>query len=406
MNNSEKRVIFLTGLAHSLNHAYTLILPAIILLLIKEFQVGYLVIGVLANICSFFYGLGALPSGFFADRLGSRRIMVLCFLGSAFSCLFIASSYSFTSLAVSLGMLGIFSSLYHPAGLSLLSKSVREVGRGLGYHGMAGNIGLALTPFLVSALAGYWSWRGVYLLFSLPGLLTGLLALRLTVEDEKAEVLSRSEENYPSAHTNPLSIVLLLLISMFAGFCYQGAVTYLPAYMAMAVKTPLIPFKAVVSGGLLTTIALLVGVWGQYLGGKLSDSRHPERLYWLNSLIVFPSLFFMGATKNLLLVLVSIIFGFSYFFAQPVGNKLLTNYTSYRIRGLGFGIFFFMSFGIGSFASSFGGYIGDHYSLNMIYYALGVVMLIISLLSAWLYQLNKNLAADRWVQGSGVSRAK
>jgi len=59
-----------------------------------------------------------------------------------------------------------------------------------------------------------------------------------------------------------------------------------------------------------------------------------------------------------------------------------------------------------SFASSFGGYIGDHYSLNMIYYALGVVMLIISLLSAWLYQLNKNLAADRWVQGSGVSRAK
>lgn len=391
MNNQEKRVIFLTGVAHFLSHAYTLILPAIILLLIKEFQVGYFAIGVLANISVFFYGLGALPAGFFADRLGSSRILALCFFGSAISCLFIGWSYSFTSLAVWLGVLGLFGSLYHPAGLSLLSKSVREVGRSLGYHGMAGNMGLALTPFLAAGLATYWGWRWVYLCFSLPGLLVGLLALKLTAEDEKADKLEMSEENYPSSYTTLLSIALLLLISMFTGFCYQGVVTYLPTYMAVAVKTPLIPFEALVSGGFFTTIALLVGVWGQYWGGKLSDSMHPERLYWISTLIIFPCLFFMGATENLFLILISIIFGFSYFFAQPVGNKLLTKYTSHRIRGLGFGVFFFMGFGIGSFASSVGGYIGDNYSLNMIYYTLGVIMLIISLLSAWLYHLNKDV---------------
>jgi MFS family permease len=391
MNNQEKRVIFLTGMAHFLSHAYTLILPAVILLLIKEFQVGYFVIGVLANICAFFYGLGALPAGFLADRLGSGRILALSFIGSAVSCFFVAWSYSFTGLAVSLGMLGLFGSLYHPAGLSLLSKSVKEVGRSLGYHGMAGNVGLALTPFLASGLAAYWGWRGVYLFFSLPGLLIGILALKLTIEDKEAKILNESEKNHASSFTSLPSIVLLLCISMFTGFCYQGVITYLPTYMAGAVKTPFIPFEAMVVGGFFTTIALLVGVWGQYLGGKLSDLRHPERLYWLSTLIIFPCLFFMGATKNLFLVLVSIIFGFSYFFAQPVGNRLLTKYTSHRTRGLGFGVFFFMGFGLGSFASTFGGYIGDHYSLNMIYYALGVIMMIISLLAAWLYRLNRDM---------------
>ena len=187
MNNQEKKVIFLTGMAHFLSHAYTLILPAIVLLLLREFQIGYFVIGILANISAFFYGLGALPSGYLADRLGSKRILALCFLGSALSCIFIALSYSFASLAVSMGMLGLFGSFYHPAGLALISRSVKEVGRGLGYHGMAGNIGLALTPFLVSGLAAYWGWRLVYLFFSLPGLLIGLLALKLTIEEEKVE---------------------------------------------------------------------------------------------------------------------------------------------------------------------------------------------------------------------------
>lgn len=391
MNNQEKKVIFLTGMAHFLSHAYTLILPAIVLLLLREFQIGYFVIGILANISAFFYGLGALPSGYLADRLGSKRILALCFLGSALSCLFIALSYSFASLAVSMGMLGLFGSFYHPAGLSLVSKSVKEVGRGLGYHGMAGNIGLALTPFLVSGLAAYWGWRLVYLFFSLPGLLIGLLALKLTIEEGKVEILNKPEEDPPSPYSNFPSIVLLLIISMFSGLCYQGVVTYMPTYMALAVNTPFIPFKSLVSGGFFTTLALLVGVWGQYLGGKLSDLKHPERLYWLISLTIFPCLFLMGATKNLFLVLISIIFGFSYFFAQPVGNKLVTKYTSRQVRGLGFGVFFFMSFGLGSFASSLGGYIGEHYSLNMIYYALGVIMLIISILAAWLYRLNKDM---------------
>jgi MFS family permease len=390
MDSQEKGIIFLTTTAHAFNHIHTLILPAIILLLMKEFQTGYLNFGVLANICSFFYGVGALPAGFMADRLGSKKIISLCFLGSSFSCLLIAFSHSLTTLGISLGLLGIFGSLYHPAGLSLVSKSVKEVGCALGYHGMAGNIGLALAPFVVSSLAAYLGWRAVYLIFALPGIFIGLVALRSAgSKDDRIIDSPKVSESNPLPTTSLLSIVLLFLIAMFTGFCYQGVITYLPAYMAMAVNNPAIPFKVLVSGGFFTSVALLMGVGGQYLGGRLSDRHSPEKLYWLNSLIIFPSLFLMSATRNMALVLVSILFGFSYFFSQPVGNRLLTKYTPHRIRGVGFGMFFFMSFGLGSFASSFSGYIGDKYSLSMIYYLQGMVMLILSLLSAWLYQLNK-----------------
>src|SRR2546428_7936857 len=58
----------------------------------------------------------------------------------------VAASPSVPVLAASLGALGLFSSAYHPTGLSVISRTVTEQGRGMGWHGMGGSLGIAAGP--------------------------------------------------------------------------------------------------------------------------------------------------------------------------------------------------------------------------------------------------------------------
>src|SRR3989442_4284790 len=63
----------------------------------------------------------------------------------------VAASPSIPLLTVSLGALGLFSGIYHPTGLSIISRVVVEQGRGMGWHGMGGSLGIAAGPAYVGA---------------------------------------------------------------------------------------------------------------------------------------------------------------------------------------------------------------------------------------------------------------
>ena len=92
MDHDEKMVVALTGCSHAFNHGYQLIYPAVLLLLQKEFSLGYLELGAIGNIMTFTYGLGALPGGLVYNRFGPKRLYLLCFLGSAMALLLVAFS--------------------------------------------------------------------------------------------------------------------------------------------------------------------------------------------------------------------------------------------------------------------------------------------------------------------------
>src|SRR5436309_8625518 len=139
MRREDRRVVAVLGFLHGVVHANILSIPVFLLAWKTEFGADDVTLGLLAAVGYGFYGLGALPFGFLADRGAPARLLLLCAGGIAVSMLGVAASPSIPLLAVSLGALGLFSGIYHPTGLSIISRAVAEQGRGMGWHGMGGS---------------------------------------------------------------------------------------------------------------------------------------------------------------------------------------------------------------------------------------------------------------------------
>src|SRR2546429_9150991 len=261
MRREDRRVVAVLGFLHGVVHANILSIPVFLLAWKTEFGADDVTLGLLAAVGYAFYGLGAAPFGFLAGRVTPARLLVLCAGGIAVSMWGVASSQSIPLLAVSLGALGLFSGIYHPTGLSIISRAVAEQGRGMGWHGMGGSLGIAAGPAYVgTALAVGWSWRPGASLLVIPGLAAlALLAFARLPSEASTPVPGTSR---PQVALLSRSFAFILLVYMFAGFAYQGGLTFLPRFV----------------GAGFFALALALGAIGQVLSGRLADPPQPPRI--------------------------------------------------------------------------------------------------------------------------------
>jgi MFS family permease len=375
MERDEKIVVALMGCSHALSHGNLLIFPAVLLLLQKEFSLGYLELGVIGNIMTLTYGLGALPSGMIYNTLGPKKLYLLCFLGCTVSLILAASSGSLISFTAGLALLGTFASIYHPLANSLITSKVREYGRALGIHGATGNIGLVATPFIAGLVASYLGWRYAYLFFAIPGVVISIWALFVNMsprEEMKKNTSSPGQRSVSGMIKTyfSLPLVLLYLANMMNSFSFNGSLTFLPAYLAKRTSFQILSLDNVALGGMLSAVVLSMGVFGQYGGGVLSQGPNLERRFLAISIIAFPFVFAMSFTADLPLLSLAFVFFFFNFFLQPMSNTLLAIYTPAEMRGTTFGIYFFIAFGFGSLASTFSGFIAQKFGLQWVFMGL------------------------------------
>ena len=377
MTREEKKIIGVTTAAHGLNHGFILIFSAVLPMLRQNFGTDYFHLGLIGNICFFAFGLGSLPAGILADRIGSRRLISLYLFGAGFSSILVAFCDSLPALGACIGMVGIFCSTYHPASNALISKGIRKTGKGFGIHGVSGSLGVALTPVVAGFLASALGWKIAYVIFGIAGFCVGVASLGLheppqdgPEEGEAGQIL----EKKPVGALLPL--VFVFAASMMTGLCYRGVLTFLPTYMVEKVQISFLPIHGVALGGMMSTIALLFGTLGQYMGGSLSDRYPPERVFLAAHLLGAPFLFFVGLSTDFSVVLSALAYAFFYFSTQPTQSHLVARYTSARFRGLAYGIHFFVGFGIGSFASTLSGYVADLFGLEWVFHAMGFIFLI------------------------------
>lgn len=359
MSAGERQIVAFTSVAHGLNHAVELVYGVVLVVIAVEFGASFAVLGAISNASGLAYAAIAVPAGQAADRLGSRRMVALSMGGSGVAAALAAASPNVGVLAVALVAMGVMGGLYHPAGLSFITRGVRHRARALGFHGAGGNVGTALAPAAAGAIAGLWSWRGSFLVFAAVSLAVAVLAYRSQVGEPDAADAPVERRPPGRAETLLLPLALVFVMNAGFGFIFRGLTTFLPLHLSTNVGFDVAGLDPVVIGGSFATFALVFGVAGQWAGGELGERVRRERVIVPVVAVTVPALLLMAAASGWVLLAASSVFVFFNFLAHPASVALISDYAADRLHGRVYGLTSLTGFGVGSFAGLAGGLITE-----------------------------------------------
>ncbi len=357
MNARQWRLVLLVSCAHALVHVFELSLPAVELDLATTYGVDTRTTGLLSSVWRFPFGMGAMLAGWLVDRFGAPRLLVLYLVGCGLASILVAQAVPLPFLFILMFAMGTAASIYHPAGLALLSYETTTENRtkALGVHGIFGSAGIGGAPFLAAAVLFIGgSWQAFYWLLAAVGLLLGGVFWRWGRRHPRAAEHERRKE--VSAEQNAVDVrsyALLVTIGMLQGFTYSAVMTFLRRYVHA------IPGSWTQWAGedaAITGAILLVGCVGQWIAGNWA---RPAKLEWqLLSVLVaaVPALAWMGVATGGWRVLAASVFVLVHFMHQPIYNTLVAKYSSLRRRSLAYGFSFAMGLGVGSVGAAFAGY--------------------------------------------------
>ena len=402
---------------HGLVHAIELTYAALLTRIDDEFGAGLFILGIVANGFAFAFGFSALPSGLLVDRLGTQRVLFIAFSLAAGACLLVAVSPNPALLGLFLGLLGLSIGLYHPAGISFIAQATAQRGLAFGWHGVAGNLGIAVAPALAIGIAEATDWRWAYVLLAILALIVAV-SLRL-VRFERTDIDTVGavrEPPLPAADPPPAPdrdrlrefLPLLLVYGVFVlnGFVYRGSITFLPTHLEERLHISWFGLDEAWLAGSLTTLALLAGAFGQLFGGALSERYRLERLAVPLTFCLLPTLLLMGLSSGLPLVLFAALFVFANFSSQPVYTGLIADYTPQRALGRSYGISFFAAFGVGSTAATAAGFFADRWGTDSVFLALSGVVLVTLMFAFGIWRLGERAAASARMQRKAPAAAE
>jgi MFS family permease len=398
VNGNDRSIVGFVMAGHGMVHIYELSIPILMTIWLLEFSTTAALLGTVVAVGYGLFGVGALPGGLLVDRYGSRTLVVGCLAGMGLSFLVLSVAPSIPGIAVALALWGISASVYHPAGLTLISNGVVDRGRGFAFHGMAGNAGIAGGPLVTALLLLAFDWQTVAMLLAAPALVAAVAGLRIefdptaAIDERDAETLDKS--------TGPESLsafvdqsrtlftagfALVFVVVALNGLYYRGALTFLPDllgdFLTAAVGDVRLglfdPDSAVAEefdlSSYLYAGLLTVGIGGQYLGGRLTERIEPDRglIVMLSSLCVIALAFVPAARAGLGgLVVASVALGFTLFAMQPLTQATITKYSVPESRGLSFGYTYLAIFGIGALGAAITGTVLTYASVSVMFVVL------------------------------------
>ena len=388
MSSTTFRLILLVSCAHALVHVFELSLPSVEQMIGEEFQVGKDRTGVLGTVWRIPFGVGAVFTGWLVDRYGSKPLLLIYLAGCLATAVMAGMAETFSVVVIAMLLMGCFASIYHPAGLALISHETTADQRGaaLGWHGIFGSAGIAASPFLASIVfsTGEVTWRQYYFLLTIPaGVLIVLLALRLRESRPERKTgdptqASPSPAPDPEDNGNWRMYGILVTSGALSGFIYAAFMHFLPRYL----DSTGLNIEGLSPESLRNRLAALVltcGIVGQSVAGRLARPGRLERLLTVIFFANAPLLVWMALATGPWRIAATCVLALVHFMNQPVYNSLIAQYVPRSRRSLGYGFSNMACFSLGGLGPTFAGYAASdqwtYGGLALVAVAAGVVSL-------------------------------
>jgi FSR family fosmidomycin resistance protein-like MFS transporter len=336
-----------SSLAHTYSHLFTLLYATVVLVLEREWGMGYDTLFALSIPMSVLFGAAALPAGWMGDKWSASGMMALFFLGVGLCS--IATGMADTPLTICLGLagIGLFAAIYHPVGIPWLVRNAVNRGRALGINGVFGSIGTAAAALVAGFLAQLYGWRAAFILPGAVCLITGATFLWARQTDR---LLDRGEDAVPTPPPGKSDIWRVFWVMsatmLCTGLIFQATAFALPKIFDTRLSDWFNDSMLGIGG--MVTIVYTASALSQLVGGELADRYALRSVYaavqWLQIPVILGAMMLIHpALVPVAALMVSLNVA-----GQAAENSLLAKYTPPQWRGRAFGGKFVLTLGVSS----------------------------------------------------------
>jgi len=370
-------------LAHFSHHLVTALPVPLTPFIRDDFLLDYTQAGWVVGAFTIAYGIGQLPAGWLADRIGPRIVVTIGICGVAVAGLLVGLSQTYIMALVFLALMGIAGGGYHPAAPPIIASSVEPENRGraLGFHMMGGSASFFLAPIIAAAIAAVWGWRGSFIGLAVPAMVFGLafyVLMGRRIAAKKAETKTTASQNEaPSPPGRWRRLVWFIILSTSTQAVAFSVISFIPLF--------LVDHFGVSEAIAARSMALIygVGLVAGPLAGYLSDRLGRVPMVLAVCFMVGPVIYLLnlvpygpyGIGNGALLVLIGVFM----YVRMPLSEAYIVGQTSERYRSTILGIYYFSSMEGGGVLTPVIGYLIDNFGFYTSFTIAGAVVLGVTL---------------------------
>ncbi|MBA7609083.1 Multidrug resistance protein MdtG [subsurface metagenome] len=369
-------------LAHFGHHLLTALPIPMSPFIRDDFGLDYTQTGLVISAFTLAYGIGQLPAGWLADRIGPRIVVTVGICGVAIAGLLVGLSQTYVMALVFLALMGLAGGGYHPSAPPVISSSVRPENRGraLGFHMIGGSASFFLAPIIAAAIAAVWGWRGSFIGLAIPSMVFGLVLYVLMgryVATSKAvsRTTTAGQEDAPSPPGHLRRLVWFIILSTSSQSVVISVIAFIPVFLVDRWGASQETAAAAMS------LIYVCGLWVSPLAGYLSDRVGRIPMVLVVCFMASPVIYLLNIVPyGIGIVVLLILIGVFMYVRMPVSEAYIVTHASERHRSTILGIYFFGSMEGGGVLTPVIGYLIDHFGFYTSFSIAAAVVLGVTLI--------------------------
>lgn len=238
--------------------------------IVKDLNLNYQDVGYIFGALGILWGVFAILTGNLSDKFGHRKILIPSIILFSLLSGFSGMASGLVSLIVIRGLMGATEGAFCPTSFAATAAAAKPSRRGM-MQGIQQSgfplFGLALGPIIATQLLKVVpSWREVFWVVAIPGIIVGILLFFVLKEPGKLNSVEKVETNQSKKGSNWIQIfktkniiicMLLLFCSMACIFVLSGMVPlYLENYKHLTPQQMGFVMSAIGFGGFVGQFAL------------------------------------------------------------------------------------------------------------------------------------------------------